>query len=639
MRRRESRSLARLAPTRLALTRLAPAGFAPALILSLLLALVPTAYAGKYHVYSCRTPSGAPAPTSGWSGSLNGSWMYDIDSCASGGSLTAALDGAVEHGANVSDAAWTFSAPAGTQIAAARLWRAGEARTSRPYGTTVYWLAAPNDSYDAADVFDKCENAEEGCPGRGNAQIPMAQENLVEVSSGYLSGATHIYMNASCGGGNGTNCPAAGSGYSVWVSLYGADITLTDDTPPIASNVSGSLTTQATVGGVQDISFSATDTGSGLYEAVFSIDGHAVSSQPLDSGDESCRNVGGTSDGNNAFFEVEPCPLALSDDLTFNTALAPEGSHLLTVQLLDAAGNATTILNREVSIDNHPASSTPVPTTPVPTTPVPTAPGNPLGGGTPITILPGAPTTVSTSIAIAPATSASALVIGPGSPAVVRGAPNGTNASEEAKLTARWASTAKQMRTAGYGALDRITGRLTSISGQAIAGATLDVYETPASHGAVASRIGGVSTGPTGQWTMTLPRGVSSSTLRFAYRSHVNDTVDAATAVLTLRVHAGIALRIAPRVASIGRKIFFSGVLHGAPIPEDGKQLVLEARSGKEGWIQFNTIHTDTKGRYRASYRFKFPGPITYQFRVISRLEADFPFLEGASNVIDVHER
>jgi hypothetical protein len=114
--------------------------------------------------------------------------------------------------------------------------------------------------------------------------------------------------------------------------------------------------------------------------------------------------------------------------------------------------------------------------------------------------------------------------------------------------------------------------------------------------------------------------------------------VDAATAILTLRVHAGIALRIAPRVASIGRKIFFSGVLHGAPIPEDGKQLVLEARSGKEGWIQFNTIHTDTKGRYRASYRFKFPGPITYQFRVISRLEADFPFLEGASNVVTVHE-
>ena len=34
-----------------------------------------------------------------------------------------------------------------------------------------------------------------------------------------------------------------------------------------------------------------------------------------------------------------------------------------------------------------------------------------------------------------------------------------------------------------------------------------------------------------------------------------------------------------------------------------------------------------------------FAGPITYRFRVVSRFEADFPFLEGASNVVGVHER
>jgi hypothetical protein len=147
-----------------------------------------------------------------------------------------------------------------------------------------------------------------------------------------------------------------------------------------------------------------------------------------------------------------------------------------------------------------------------------------------------------------------------------------------------------------------------------------------------------VRTGPTGEWTLTLPRDVSSSTLRFAYLSHVDDTIPAATAILTLRVHAGIALRIVPRVTSVGRKIFFSGVLHGTPIPEGGKQLVLEASSGRE-WIQFNTISTNAMGHYRASYRFKFPGPVTYRFRVVSRFEADFPFLEGASNVVDVHER
>ena len=171
-----------------------------------------------------------------------------------------------------------------------------------------------------------------------------------------------------------------------------------------------------------------------------------------------------------------------------------------------------------------------------------------------------------------------------------------------------------------------------------ISGASIEVFQTPAEQGAQARLSDtGVRTGPTGEWTLTLPRDVSSSTLRFAYLSHLDDTIPAATATLTLRVHAGMALRIVPRVTSVGRKIFFSGVLHGTPIPEGGKQLVLEASSGGE-WIQFNTISTNAKGRYRASYRFKLPGPVTYRFRVLSRHEADFPFLAGTSNIVDVHE-
>jgi len=166
----------------------------------------------------------------------------------------------------------------------------------------------------------------------------------------------------------------------------------------------------------------------------------------------------------------------------------------------------------------------------------------------------------------------------------------------------------------------------------------LDVTETLADQGARVAFLASVHTGPTGAWTLTLPKGISSSTLRFAYRSHVNDTVPVATATLTLHVHAGIALRIAPRVTSAGRRIFFSGMLRGTPIPPGGKQLVLEASSGGE-WVQFDTITTDARGRYRASYRFKFPGPVTYRFRVYVPHEADFPFLDGTSNVVGVYER
>ena len=91
-------------------------------------------------------------------------------------------------------------------------------------------------------------------------------------------------------------------------------------------------------------------------------------------------------------------------------------------------------------------------------------------------------------------------------------------------------------------------------------------------------------------------------------------------------------------MTSVGQTIVFTGTLHGGPVPPGGKQLVPEASSGGE-WIQFRTIGTDAKGRYRASYRFKFPGPIAYRFRVYVPHEVDFAFLSGASNVVGVYER
>jgi hypothetical protein len=174
--------------------------------------------------------------------------------------------------------------------------------------------------------------------------------------------------------------------------------------------------------------------------------------------------------------------------------------------------------------------------------------------------------------------------------------------------------------------------------GAPISGALLDVTTTAAERGARAASLASVRTGPTGAWTLTLPRSVASSAVRFVYRSHVNDTVPVATATLTLRVHAGIVLRIDPRVTSVGHTIVFTGTLHGAQVPSGGKQLVLEASSGGE-WIQFRALATTAKGRFHASYRFRLAGPVVYRFRVYVPHEADFPFLAGTSNVVGVYER
>jgi len=66
---------------------------------------------------------------------------------------------------------------------------------------------------------------------------------------------------------------------------------------------------------------------------------------------------------------------------------------------------------------------------------------------------------------------------------------------------------------------------------------------------------------------------------------------------------------------------------------------VLEARALGGPWRQFQVLATLARGRYHASYRFRLPGPITYQFRAVSPAEADFPYSAGASNVVRVREQ
>ena len=74
-------------------------------------------------------------------------------------------------------------------------------------------------------------------------------------------------------------------------------------------------------------------------------------------------------------------------------------------------------------------------------------------------------------------------------------------------------------------------------------------------------------------------------------------------------------------------------------MPSAGKQLVLEARSPGSRWIQFKVVRTNRRGRFHASYRFRFPGPADYRFRAVSEPESDYPFAAGSSNVVAVHER
>jgi hypothetical protein len=540
---------------------------------------ISTARAGQYHVYSCRTPSGEPAPTDGWSSSSAGAYdNYEKDTCGEGGALVAELSDLTTHIADLDQATWTFTVPTSDKMVGATLWRAGDADGGHGFDATYQFiLAGPEES----DIFDSClYTATPACvDGIGQPAEPLSPTNRVVLPSANLG--SNLYSAAGCEGVKGDECPMGhgdANGYAAVIYLYAADLVLEQSAGPSASNVDGELASAPALSGTSHVTFDASDPGAGVWEVRFSVDGKLVQSTVPNENGGRCRNVGQTTDGLPAFLYLQPCLPSESVGVGLDTTGLSNGSHQLVVSVVDAAGNAAPVVEREIDVQN----------------PVPAIPASP-------------------------------------------GPPNGTNASSQATLTARWASTTKAYLTSAWGKAETITGRLTAPGGVPIAGALIDATATPDYMGAKPLAIASPKTGSDGRFTLALPRGESSEKLLFSYRAHIGDAQPVATRTLTLSVRAGVSLSIAPRVTSVGHTISFSGRLHGAPIPPGGKQLVLEASSGRE-WIEFRTISTDGKGRFHASYRFKFPGPISYRFRVLCKHEADFPFSAGFSNVVGVKE-
>jgi hypothetical protein len=425
-------------------------------------------------------------------------------------------------------------------------------------------------------IIDECVYGN-GCTGKGEPGQPLSDINRLTLSSANLG--AHLYTNVSCEGNPGTECNAGAddvNDYAAVVYLYAADITLEQGQGPSASNVGGELATAASVRGTSDVTFSASDPGAGVYETTIAVDGQVVQTTTLDENGGRCKDVG--ENGEQAFLYVQPCEQALSADVGLDTTKLVNGSHHLVVSVLDAAGNSAPVLDRTITVSNPPPSP-------------------------------------------------------PSGPA------NGTNASSQATLTASWHGTNRQRIACAYSREPTISGRLTGPGDTPIGGAQIELFERPAYTGAKPIAVGSARTEVDGSFAVRLPHDVASGQIVLAYREHLDDEPPAATRTLTLTVRAGITLKIFPRATSVGHTIRFTGLLHGAPVPPQGKQLVLEASSPGSGWIEFDVIRTNAKGRFHASYRFKLPGPVDYRFRVVSNEESDFPYARGASNTVGVYER
>ncbi len=233
---------------------------------------VAAAHAGAYHVYSCRTPSGESAPVDGWSGSVAAGGAFDdyaLNTCGEGGALVAALGDATIHAANVDRATWAFSA---SGMGHARPVRRSGARATPVGGAVVnasyeLWLAGPDPNH----TFDECLYVI-ACFAEGDSTQPASLAQSSCRASCDISDLTLDRERACAASVAEYKCPAGTgdpNGYAAALYLFAADLTLEENEAPHASNASGELATAPVLEGQSDISFEATDAGSGVYEAVF----------------------------------------------------------------------------------------------------------------------------------------------------------------------------------------------------------------------------------------------------------------------------------------------------------------------------------------------------------------------------------
>jgi hypothetical protein len=574
---------------------------------------VAVAFAGAYHVYSCRTPLGEVAPTDGWSAGEHPPYDPTSNTCESGGGLVAALEAGYEHLPNseTDKATWAFTAPKGETITGATLWRNGNtlggSKASPGYASYLFWISGGVPTELNPHFVEKCV-AGEGCLSRGISANPFAEENRVIAPNEALNGP-YLSVNTYCGSPTGASCPINEGGkikYDSIIELLAADIVLSQPNGPTVSAVGGGLAEDATAQGTSDVSFHAADSGSGVYEALFTVDGKVTGRTVLNENGGRCRDVGRTSDGLAAFLYTQPCPAAASADLPFDTTALANGVHHLVVSVTDAAGNAAVVLDREIAVAN------------------PLPPG--AGGPPP----PGSPGACTEDFA-AGATSA-----GAGGSTTGAGA---TGGGGTIALDARFAHHAGARWRSRYGVARTLYGRLTGPGGAALAGAQLEVCELPAYAGAQPVPLGLPRTDAAGRFALALPRHLPSCRLRVAYRAAPGALAPAAARTLTLTVPAALVLHVTPHLAPSQGAIRFAGRLLGGPLPPGGKPLVFEARAPGGRWLEFHVVHTGVRGRFAYLYRFRLPGPASYQFRVLSESEADFPFATGASGVVDVRER
>ncbi|HEX6714468.1 MAG TPA: hypothetical protein VF066_13835 [Thermoleophilaceae bacterium] len=643
-------------------------------VTAVLAAFAPSAKAGTYPVPFC--DRSASRSIDGWTdATTTGSSPYFLvdKNCTSGGMVYRRFElWAIPAGASDD---WVFDAPQGTYINRFDIYQEGAVRSAGAGHAIYSWRDDGARTVNASWV-----------PGQAlsdqNITFPVAGSKVIRLQDS-------LYCNQAA------NCPGTDpNGFygneQIW---RGAVVWLVDPSVPTFNAVSGDGWTATPADGRRRINFSVSDSGSGVKEARFYLDGVRTATSVFGCVAES----------------KVPCPATADGSFTFDTTRLSEGQHDLRLELDDGSMNPA---SKQLSITVRRPPHALDPTSggsPVAVTNTTTsgggapAVGDQLHGsngawagdglsftyqwmrcaadGTACLPIPGAtgvnytPTsadigrtlqfcvTASNSGGSATSCSAPTAAVVASRPSTSTGGGTVANPADTAERPGETVKPSASPTTpTSTQAVDRGAPNGSPAADKVVLTALINNRSsTMKVKFGKRVPIGGKLVGPDGtpianailevQTRTSLP-GASvadagkvvtgsdgrfsyvapagpSRVVRIAYRSHSADSSFADTSDVTLLVKAGVTIKATPKKVRNRHATIFTGRLLGKPISKRGVVVDLQVFF-RHKWRTFGAPRTNRAGKYRFKYRF-MAGAATWKFRARVRRETSYPFIEGYS--------
>jgi hypothetical protein len=273
-----------------------------------------TASGATYDVYTCRLPNGAPAPALGWTATGPSSPGATLSINCPGG----AMSGRAAAGTHARGAlhGFSFLAPAGTTIAGFDSASEGVVTTTpsgpAPWNWNYGVFGTEAGSGRFVDVSIQCGNCGPFSAGWDN---PLSGFRL-----------SQIIFGLECDRYRASPCSENGSHFTLRrVALH-----LEDQKPPQVLASSGTLLDGAArLSGERNLTLKLRDVGGGLLKARVEADGQKLTERPIDDPRGTCRPP---------FVAPVPCSTAATVDLPIDTNQLSDGTHAISVRVLDATG-------------------------------------------------------------------------------------------------------------------------------------------------------------------------------------------------------------------------------------------------------------------------------------------------------------